>query len=125
VVLNVKGGYSSFMNAANSEVRVEYRMYITWRFASPSGSAPVKRMTNHDTMLMTWDKTRNPYKTTKCGIASNQLTRGRQFATFSGGSNVKVAGYGALLACMSAPLVEPERYSLRRRELGSPFMLGS
>jgi hypothetical protein len=46
----------------------------------------------------------NPYNTTKCGIASNQFTSGRQFATFSGGSNVNVAGYDALFACMGAPL---------------------
>ena len=67
-------------------------MYITCIFASPSGNAPVKTMTNHDTMPMTRDKRFNPYNTTKCGIASNQFTSGRQFATFSGGSNVSVAG---------------------------------
>ena len=96
------------MKSTYVAVRISYRMYITWMFASPSGIAPVYTITNHDTSAITWDRIRSPYRMTKCGIASSQLTSGRQFATFSGASIVSVAGCAGIAGCTRRlPSCEP------------------
>src|SRR4051812_15283369 len=89
------------MKAANVYVRCSYRIHIACRLASESGMLPVNTIENQEMTAITCPRTRNPYSTAKCGMASNQFTSGRQFVTFSGGSNVNVAGYGADEGCMS------------------------
>src|SRR4051812_1318494 len=62
---------------------------------------PVNRIWNQEMTAITCTRIPNPYSTIRCGMAINQLTNGRQFVTFSAGSTVNVAGYGAAEDCMS------------------------
>src|SRR6266496_6480817 len=57
-------------------------------------------MMNQHTTASTCDTYRSAEATTRCGIARNQFTSGRQFAIRSGGSKANAAGYGPPIACM-------------------------
>src|SRR5438046_1250451 len=98
--------------------RMLQRMTLTTKSRRPRGHCPVKSTA---TNAIASDTVLSAYSTIKCGIARIQLTSGRQFATFSGGSNVNVAGYGALIACMRhPPVVLGRRYRSGVGRRGDP-----
>src|SRR6266550_5132137 len=57
-------------------------------------------MMNQHTTASTCDTYRSAEATSRCGIARNQFTSGRQFAIRSGGSKANAAGYEPPIACM-------------------------
>src|SRR6266496_3906687 len=57
-------------------------------------------MMNQHTTASTCDTYRSAEATSRCGIARNQFTSGRQFAIRSGGSKANAAGYGPPIARM-------------------------